>query len=591
MPSDSIARLLARLEELKRPAGASLRAQVERLLSRLANKKFKDADSLIRFHETLLFVRAYPQSARALREAERILSSFIKRVRTLEDAGADLSPLDHVEVSGISGTAVEDTFSYNITRWLVRRHAAQVSVDWDALEDEYRLAATWPRFLPLLEEDALVEANVPYLGWLRAGRGSSATDLAWLIERFERLALSEKEKAELYESLKLYVRWSLGNSPATRTRMKRRVSKIFYHAEPFLRRSDVSLEREFTAPPIKLEKLARQEGEKIIELARETSTIRYRELYGFTHGDAGRVIRAELGRGAEVFIMGVPPARRLPLRAYHAGLVFKNGVPVCYVEGLSIFERMEIGFNVYYTFREGESAWIYARLLKIFQQLLGVTAFSIDPYQLGHENEEGVESGAFWFYRKLGFRPTLPTIAKLVAAEERKLAARKTYRTPAQKLRELAAGHMILETPPSSHSRWDGFRIRHVGLAVQRRMAEHFGGDALKMKRATTEWVARALGIKVEAWKGAERTAFEDFALVLSLVPDLGQWSDTDKKDAARIVRAKAGADEARFVRLMQKHTRLRNAFIKIGSEKQGGRMKEQWAVGRELWLTSLRLH
>jgi len=348
--------------------------------------------------------------------------------------------------------------------------------------------------------------------------------------------------------------------------MKRRVRKIFYHTKSLFRRSDVSLAREFVQPDIKLERLSRRRGEAVLNLARETSTVRYRELYGFTHGDAARVLRACLGRGAEVFLMGVPPARRLPVRAYHAGLVFKNGVPVCYVEGLTLFERMEIGFNVYYTFREGESAWIYSRLLKIFRQMLNVTAFSIDPYQLGYENEEGIESGAFWFYRKLGFRPTLRRITKIMEAEEQKIAARKSYRTPARVLRELSEGHMILEIPPAHRSRWDSFRIRKLGLAVQRRMAKSFDGDALKMRRASVEEVARALNVRTKDWKEAERNAFEDLALVLALIPDLADWTKDERLDVVRIVRAKASADEARYVRLLQRHPRLRDEVIKLGS-------------------------
>ena len=151
--------------------------------------------------------------------------------------------------------------------------------------------------------------------------------------------------------------------------------------------------------------------------------------------------------------------------------------------------------------------WIYARLLKIFRQMLNVTAFSIDPYQLGYENEEGIESGAFWFYRKLGFRPTLRRITKIMEAEEQKIAARKSYRTPARVLRELSEGHMILEIPPAPQSRWDSFRIRNVGLAVQRRMAKSFDGDALKMRRASVEEVARALNVRTKDWKEAERNA------------------------------------------------------------------------------------
>lgn len=566
MPSNTLKELLARLDELKRTFDPASRALVFKILSQLDGHRFRDADSLIRFHEMLLFMRAYPQSARILRRVEKILSSFDERVEALRDAGRDLTPFEEVEVSGIAGTWVQDTFSYSITRWLVKRHPSQVSIDWESHEDEYRLAATWPRFLPLLEEDALVEANVPYLKWLRAAKGHARPDLSWLIERFERLRLSEKEKAELYESLKLPIRWELGNSRATRTVMKRGVRKIFYHTKPLLSRRDVSLAREFAETPISLKRLSRAKGEAILDLARETSTVRYRELYGFTHGDGARVLHADIGRGVEVFLMGVPPERRLPLRAYHAGLIFKNGVAICYVEGLSLFERMEIGFNLYYTFREGESAWLYARVLKILRQMLGVTVFSIDPYQLGHENEEGIESGAFWFYRKLGFRPTLERVTKIMQGEERKLAAQPSHRTPAEILRSLAEGHMLLDIPATPRSDWDQFQIRKVGLAVQRRMANRFGGDAGRIRRASATRVASALGVRMIAWKESESRAFEDLALVLNMIPDLARWTKDEKRDVVRIVRAKAGADESRYLRLLQHHAKLREAIIKIGS-------------------------
>lgn len=566
MPSKTLQQLLAELDELKRSFSPEGRAHALKILSRLERRRFQEADSLIRFHETLLFMRAYTQGAQILRRVEKILASFVERVETLGDAGRDLTPFEEVEVSGISGTYVQDTFSYSITRWLVKRYPSRVSIDWESHEDEYRLAATWPRFLPLLEEDALVEANVPYLKWLRAAKGRARPDLAWLIERFERLPLSEKEKAELYESLKLPVRWELDNTRATRTMMKRSVRKIFYHQRPLLSRRDVSLAREFAAAPLPLKRVSSAEGEAVLNLARETSTVRYRELYGFTHGDWRRVLRADIGRGVEVFLAGVPPERRLPLRAYHAGLIFKNGVPVCYVEGLSLFERMEIGFNLYYTFREGESAWLYARVLKILRQMLGVTVFSIDPYQLGHENEEGIESGAFWFYRKLGFRPTLERVVKMMETEERKLAAEPAHRTPARVLRSLAEGYMLLEIPASPGKDWDRFQIRKVGLAVQQRMASRCGGDAERMRRASAERVRRTLGVQTINWKKTEGRAFEDLALVLDMIPDLARWTKEEKRDVVRIIRAKAGADEARYLKLLQRHAKLREAIIKIGS-------------------------
>lgn len=566
MSSESIESLLAQLDELKRQFGGREAGRTLKTLFLLAERRFRDAYSLIRFHETLLFMRAYPQSRRVLLRVERILASFPERIESLRRSDADLQPFEEPELSGIAGTSLTSIFSYFIARWLARSHQAEVMIDWEGYEEGARLGAIWPKLLPLLEEDALVEANVPYLDWLRAARGRSNQELPWLIKRFERLPISERERAEAYDSLKLWVRWTPADFRVTRTGMKLPVREIFYQQEPMLRRSDVSLARELEAPPMPLRRLSRREGARVLEMIRDTSTMRYRELHGFTFGDHARLVHARVGRGVEFFFNGVAPEYRLPLRAYHSAFIIRNGVPIGYAEGISLFERMEIGFNIYYTFREGESAWLYAQVLRLYRQLLGVHVFSVDPYQIGFENEEGIESGAFWFYRKMGFRSVRAEVMKLVLNEERKTAARQGYRTPPQTLRELSVGHLLLEFPPSSSSAWDRFHVRNLGLAVQRRMASRFQGDAARMRRASTTKVARALGVRTAEWKESERRAFENLALVLSLIPDLSRWTKDEKLAVASIARAKASADESRYLRLMQQHQRLRHEIIKLGS-------------------------
>src|SRR6185436_16342238 len=402
------------------------------------------------------------------------------------DAGADLSALDNPEVSGIAGGSVTSNFSYAIVRWLVAKYPAQLSIDWDWFEEEDRFGATMPRFLPLLEDDAMVEAHVPFREWLDAARGRTR-ELTWLIRQFESLPLPDRRKAELYDALKLHVTWRFG-ARASRTLMRQSTRRTFFHDKPLIQRREISLSGELSSPVIPIQRLSRREGERILNLARETSAVRYRELHGFTYGDPGRVLKAELGRGTEVFVTGVPPDNRLPLRAYHAALVFKNGVPAAYFEGLSICERMESGFNLYYTFRDGETAWLYARILRLMRQLLGVTVFSIDPYQVGHENEEGIESGAFWFYRKLGFRPVKPELMKLTEREEAKVAKNPGYRTSAATLRKLAAGHMLFELSPAQAAGcWDQFEVRNIGLAVQRRMAREYEGKAEAIRNHSVE--------------------------------------------------------------------------------------------------------
>lgn len=557
--------LLDQLDVLRRSFEPRSSRKLEQLLSRIGRANINDAESIVRFHELLLFISAYPQSARARRLAESLLKSFPKRLEVLRDVEIDLDSLEHPEVSGVAGLSVTDTFSFFIVRWLLKRHPRQVSLYWDWFEDGNRLGQTWPRFMPLLEDDAAVEANIPFQDWLRAARPRGEKDLQWLFRQFASLKKTEKEKAELYDSQQLYVNWKPAYG-ATRTGMRLPVRKLFVHREPLLRRKDVSLREELEKPSPPLQLLSPKQGEAILDMAREASTTRYRELYGFTHGDARRVFRTNIGRGVDIFVTGLPAEWRLPLRAYHAALIFKNGVPVGYFEGLSLFERMESGFNLYYQFRDGETAWLYARLLNIFRRLLGVTAFSLDPYQIGYENEEGIESGAFWFYRKLGFRSTKPAIRKLVAREEEKLAARSAYRTSAATLRKLAAGPMIFELDQDRVGDWDRFQVRNVGFAAQRQMAAKFKGDAERIRDAAVQSLAEALGIRARKWRETELTALRDFAVLSSMFRDIDEWTTGEKRQLVEIIQAKASRDEARYLKLMQQHARLRREIIGLGS-------------------------
>ena len=568
-----------------------LRAAVspQSILRRIASVEPSDANDLIRLHETLLFLRAYPNDRATLHGAEGELSRFAARVAKLAASGGDLEPFDRPEVSGIAGTSINTDYSFDVVRWLAARLPRKVRLDWENPEDPDRLRALLPRFLPLLEEEALEDANVPYAEWLRAAQPDGRRDLTWLLERIEALPLPETDRAERYEALRAPIEWRLGNGRITRTRMRWRSPEIFFHPAPLIRRRDVSLERAAASPPLPVRKVGRAEGGRVVDLTRGATALRYREYYGFTYADPGSVRAARVGRGVEIFLMGLQRNRRLPLRAGFAGFIVKNGVPVGYIEGLAFFERIEIGFNIYYTFREGESAWIFGRVLRLISQIYGVTSFSIDPYQLGHENPEAIESGAFWFYRKLGFRPTSPAVERLLSTEEGRIARDPSYRSSARRLGRLVTGNLLYEIDRRRAGEWDRFHIRNLGLAVQRRMATRYGGDAGRARREAAARVARAIGARVAQWSAAEGAAFENLALVLDLIPDLARWPREEMTGLEAIARAKAGREEMRYLSLLQRHERLRKALIRIGSAQStpahrpsaGGRESSRGGVHR----------
>ncbi|MGC2743328.1 MAG: hypothetical protein WA672_09080, partial [Candidatus Angelobacter sp.] len=415
------------------------------------------------------------------------------------------------------------------------------------------------------EEDSLTEANVPYLDWLKAARGQQ-DELPWLLRQFQRPPVSEKEKAALYDSLEIMVRWDLSGSRASRTLSRKAVKDSYFHREPLIQRRQVSLAEEFAKPRLPIRVLPSREAEKTLDLVKEATGVRYRELYGTANADPAWVVQANPGRGVEIYFWGLPPEKRLPLRAYLAGFTVKNGVPINYVECISLFDWTEIGFNIFPAYRDGETAWIYAQTLRLLRQLHGVNAVSVYPYQIGDGNEEAIASGAFWFYRKMGFRSMDPALEKMAQAEEKKVKASAMYRTPAATLRRLSKANVVYELPEAQRGAWDRFSTRNIGLAVQKRMARDFDGDAEAMRKAAVERLAHIINVDSQKLKPQAQAALADFSTALSLVPNFSRWPSEDKDSLREIIVAKAGRTEIRYVRLLQKNARLRAAILKLGS-------------------------
>jgi hypothetical protein len=559
--------LLSKVEAARELRSSGCAAQVEKVLAAVENRRWPDPSSLIRLHDALLFLRAFPQGPEIVARADRLLAGLAKQVIRLRESGANMDEFDSEAVSGIAATGLSDTFTYEVARWLTQRYPHQVQAEWEVDEHYRAMGVALPRFLPLLEDDCFVEADTPFLTWMKnaAGKGCEVT---WLLEQIARAAIPVAEKTQLYDSLAIRLKWELGDGPASRTLARRTVPQFFFHQEPLIRRNQVSLAEEFKSPPLPVRRLSPAEGEGILNMCRDAVTVRYRELYGTTRGDPNQVYEADAGRGVQIFLWGLPADRRLPLRAYHAGFTLKNGVPINYIEGISLFEWMEIGFNTFYAYRDGETAWIYSKALHFFHQRTGVMCISVYPYQLGHENYEAIRSGAFWFYRKLGFRPGKPELMALTQREERKIAADKNHRTSPATLRKLAAGHVFYELDQQPRGLWDTFSTRNIGFAVQRQMASNFGGDAQVMRRLASAALAKILHVDLAGWSSLERIAFDNFALVLPLAPEFAEWTDAQKQALLEIIRAKAALDkdEADYLRLLQQHDALRELILRLGS-------------------------
>jgi hypothetical protein len=607
--------LLTELEAAKNQFNPGQATKIQKLLIQLA-KLDLDPPQLIRFHEALLFLRAFPRTPSEIPRLENLLNTFHHRIEKLRATNTDMSIFDDFDTSGIAATTMQDTLSFDVAQWLVDRIPKNVEIAWNDYWDDYQAERargnTWPRFIPLLEEDADVEANIPWSTWIDAARGRQ-NPLPWLLNQFAKLPLPARQQAELYDSLRLPLRWNLENLKLSRTRNFTRPRRFYFHQSPLIQRSEVDLAQELSQPAPKLEKLSHVAGESVMHHIREVMVVRYRELYGTTLGDPKTVVRADVGRGVVMHFWQLPPTRRLPLRAYVAGCTLKNGVPINYIEAIGLCEWIEVGFNTFYTYRQGETAWIYAQALRCLQALTHAKCISIYPYQIGQNNDEAIESGAFWFYRKLGFRPGRPDLEKLCEKEEKRIAVNPNYRTPARTLKRLAEAHMFYDARPSankitkagtaagttvdttagatveerllqgrvkrtlketgfsprgnSSGPWDTFSVRTLGLHVNQRMAREFKGDSQKIRQASTATITKALRINLSRWTVLQKQSLENWSLVLTQIPNLSRWTPEEKRKLIKIIQAKSAPAEIPYLRQTQNHTRLRKELLRLGSK------------------------
>ncbi len=546
--------LLFRLEEERRLRPGA-RAAEEALESALAFVP-RDATELARLHDAALCLRVYPQSPRVLALAETLLARVPAHVARLADEGADLAPLDDPSVAGIAGVPVAMPFSHAAASWLARRDPSALRVDWDAEDLPDRLAAFLPRLVPFLAEQARVDANVAFREYVDAARGARP-DAPWLLERLAALPLPDSVRAELWEAPSLQLVWT---PRAADSRGLARVPSPapFCSDAPLLSRRDVSVAAELAAPPPSLVRLSRSEGAALLDAARAAMAVRYRELPAFSAGDPSAVFRFDVGRGTSIFVTGLDRASRLPLRAAFGTLFARNGVLVGYGDLHAALGRADVSFNVFYAFRDGESAWLYARLLAVARAVTHAAQLSVDPYQVGLGNEEAIASGAFWFYRKLGFRSAEPSLERLARREEARCSASPGRRTRPATLRRLAAAPLLLDVPGETPPLPDSFRLADLGLAVARRFAaSKLSPEAFRARAARR--VSRALGLDPVA--PALRAPLDALAPVLALLDDLASWPAADRLALAALLRAKAAPNEVRYARLSSNHSRLARAL------------------------------
>ncbi len=552
--SQQASRALSKLRKIRAEYGAGLADLKLALIATLSKARLARAAQVLDLHESLLFLRAYPDDARVLASVERELVRFERR--------ADLRRhQEELASSGIAGTPIDYPFFPATASWLVERFGKRITIDWDYFDHEPMLVERMPLFALWGETPALDELDLTAKQWIRRMKSPRESDAEFFVRRVEALPVDAFVRERFYEELDVPMRLAWGPGGPSRTHAKSPVDKIVFQSAT-LHRPRPDLRCEVLVPPIGVREVSLEEGKRLVALAREAMVTRARDLDAFMHGDPRDVRMVDCGDNLQFACIGVKPERRLLLESVYGFLTLKNGVPLGYVLCSALMASSEVAYNVFDTYRGAQAAHVYSRALSMVRSMFATDTFTIYPYQLGYENDEGLKSGAWWFYQKLGFRARE---GKVLRAMDRELAHMK--RDPAQRssratLKKLVPYNVYLDLEKQRDDVIGIFPLAKVGESITSLVARRFGSDRERATRELSAEVADLLGSP--AWKELtreERQACERWAPLVSCLKGVESWSASERRALFEVMRAKGGRRESEFVIKFDKHAKLRAAF------------------------------
>ncbi len=546
------------LLEVHTSYGPGLASKKLAALRALVRAPLPSAREVLSLHEALCFLRAYPDDADVLALAEEMLAGFARRadLRKHRRALAD---------SGIAGTTLAFSFFASPALRLAQRWGSKLRLDWPRFDQAPRLAALLPLLTPMVERAAFDDHALTSRQWVRRFKGAGETDASFLIKRWHALEAAEPIRSALYDELDPPLVLAPGSDTPCRTREKIDCGPVHFQSRPLVRvRPDLARELRMRPSSVRHAKL--RVAAQLIELARDAMLPRERDLEVFAYGNEHDVRVIDAGDGLRFVRIGVIPERRSVLEAVVGFLMLKNGVAVGYALCSALFRSSEIAFNVFETFRSGETAVMFGRLLSVVHQQFGSTSFAIDPYQLGHGNDEGLRSGAFWFYQKLGFRPRDGEVAALLDRELRTMREVPGHRSSRATLQQLSRAYVLWSPGKARNDVLGVLSPSRVARRVSALVAEQFGANRELGERIAMERARALLGVapaRFRALSLAERQAFARWSpLVMCL--DVSRWTVAEKRGLAQVMIAKGGPSEDEFVSRFERHARLRRGLVAL---------------------------
>ena len=445
---------------------------------------------------------------------------------------------------GITGTKLCAAFSFEMVKWLRKTRPGEIKLSsFEA--DDAKIQSILSVVMSKTESEILQDENAEWKGWLKKLRNEDEDLLDQFIDIFDSSDIRPEVKEELWNTIGINTEIYF----ASHCSLPQSLIQAYYHRS--LIRKEIK-QQPFQKP--EQIKLTVNEAEQIIDCGRMILARKLRELDPISFTDARHISYYQLGRGVSVALTGMVPEHRHPIDSYMGYLVFKNGLPVAYAGSWILFDSARIGLNVFADYRGGEAKYIFDQVLQLHAKVYGLKRFTVDPYQLGKANSDGINSGAFWIYYHAGFRPLEKEQKDLAESEALKIKTVKGYRTPASVLKTLANSRMELVLKRTAV----GFDATDLSQAHAGILTKKYRGSRRLAEKDASKKLAGILQIKNFQESNMNFILKNWSVLLLSKEKDL-KSNGALKKILKKLFELKARGREEAYIKGMQQAGLVRN--------------------------------
>ena len=419
---------IIKLFSIRNQSGKEIALEKLQLLGNINIKNIKAKKAAQILYSALLFLHVFPDNKAVFKKTGELLLSLKAYIDNNKNLQYSLYN------SGITGTTICAAFGFELVKRLRKSKAA--AIRFNSFEsNDAQIQAFISVVMDKAESEIFQDCNAEWKGWLKKLRKPGEDILDQLIGIFDSSNTRPEIKDEIWNAIGINVEIDL----ASHCCLPPSLTKLFYHR--FLIRKEVK--HEPILKPVSV-KLIDAEAEQIIDCSSMILVQHLREIDPISFTSAKLVSYYHLPMGISIALMSMVPERRHPIDSYMAYTVFKNGLPVAYGASWLLFNSGRIALNVFPDYRGGETRYIFKQILQLHAKVYNLKRFTVDPYQIGKNNSDGIHSGAFWVYYHAGFRPIEKKQQQIAETEAAKINAGKKYRSASAVLKLLAESRLEL---------------------------------------------------------------------------------------------------------------------------------------------------